>query len=281
MTRPPKHTLTHLGVATLSLVMMSSCSAPPPAGKAGQHLISDITPNRSGQIRQLDFGRSASFATCMPPACLKRTPKTLASEAPTAMAGLRPSDFATSLQTGEVPVAAEVRPRYGPAPLVPTQAASGTTVSRQVTVLFGFDSAALTPTARSRIDQAAGMPGIQRIAIRGRTDDIGRSEVNETLARTRAHAVRDHLRTPHPQLTSAEVTLDAKGGCCFAAPNDTPQGRAQNRRAEVVFERGSRDLCGVPVADPHVAKTHLPTPCLLRPNPPITTQPQIHSRRSS
>ena len=241
MTRPPKHTLTHLGVATLSLVMMSSCSAPPPAGKAGQHLITDITPKRSGQIRQLDFGRSASFTTCVPPACLKLTPKTLASEAPTAMAGLRPSDNAAPLQTGAVPVVAQVHQRSGPAPMVPTQAASGTTVSRQVTVLFGFDSAALTPTARSQIDRAAGMPGIRRIAIRGRTDNIGRSDVNEGIARTRAEAVWNHLRTHHPQLTSTEVTLNAQGGCCFAAPNDTPQGRAQNRRAEVVFERGSRD----------------------------------------
>ena len=122
-----------------------------------------------------------------------------------------------------------------------TQAASDTAITRQLTVLFGFDSAALTPTARSQIDQAAGMPGIQRIAIRGCTDNTGRSEVNEALARTRAQAVWDHMRAHHPQLVSAEVELDAQGGCCFAAPNDTPKGRAQNRRAEVVFERGSRD----------------------------------------
>ena len=125
--------------------------------------------------------------------------------------------------------------------MVTSQAASGTTVARQATVLFGFDSAALTPTARSQIDQAAGIPGIQRIAIRGRTDNTGRSDVNEGIARTRAEAVWNHLRTHHPQLTGAEVTLDAQGGCCFAALNDTLRGRAQNRRVEVVFERGSRD----------------------------------------
>ena len=54
-------------------------------------------------------------------------------------------------------------------------------------------------------------------------------------------AVRDHLRSRHPPLAPA-VTLEAQGACCFAASNETPQGRALNRRVEIVFERDAESL---------------------------------------
>ena len=53
--------------------------------------------------------------------------------------------------------------------------------------------------------------------------------------------MRDHLRVRHPHLSSA-VALDAEGACCFAASNETADGRALNRRVEIVFERDAEDL---------------------------------------
>ena len=107
---------------------------------------------------------------------------------------------------------------------------------------FAFGDASLTAAARAQIDEVAGsLPSASRIAISGRTDSVGSPQSNQTLAVARANAVRDHLRNRHPHLAPA-VTLEAQGACCFAAPNDTPQGRALNRRVEIVFERDSEDL---------------------------------------
>jgi outer membrane protein OmpA-like peptidoglycan-associated protein len=37
------------------------------------------------------------------------------------------------------------------------------------------------------------------------------------------------------------VTLEAQGACCYAASNETPEGRALNRRVEVTFERDAEN----------------------------------------
>jgi outer membrane protein OmpA-like peptidoglycan-associated protein len=109
-------------------------------------------------------------------------------------------------------------------------------------VHFAFGDASLTATARAQIDEVAGsLPSASRIAISGRTDSVGSPQSNQTLAVARANAVRDHLRNRYPHLASA-VTLEARGACCFTASNDTQQGRALNRRVEIVFERDAEDL---------------------------------------
>ena len=43
-------------------------------------------------------------------------------------------------------------------------------------------------------------------------------------------------------LAAAEVKVDGRGICCYAAENDTPEGRARNRRVEIAFERVPTDL---------------------------------------
>ena len=81
------------------------------------------------------------------------------------------------------------------------------------------------------------MPEAQRsptIDIRGRTDELGSTGLNDVLARNRALAVRDYLRALH--LTEATtIRLSAKGACCYVADNDTKEGRAANRRVEIEY----------------------------------------------
>lgn len=104
---------------------------------------------------------------------------------------------------------------------------------------FTLGSANLTSHARRMLRSA--MPQAwqaQRIVIHGRTDDVGSSEINETLAFARALAVRDFLRDEAPDLPGV-IAIDAKGRCCFVASNHTEQGRALNRRVEVVLIHGN------------------------------------------
>ena len=63
---------------------------------------------------------------------------------------------------------------------------------------------------------------------------MGSDEVNQKLALARALAVRNYIRDAVPDLPNV-IVIDAKGRCCFIAPNDSEGGRSKNRRVEVVF----------------------------------------------
>ena len=134
------------------------------------------------------------------------------------------------------------------APLPPAQRTAigpedaGEPLVSEVVVSFPFGSAALTAAARASIDAAASGDGIRRIDIRGRTDNVGPPAANDLLARQRAAAVAQYLRARHPHLAGAEVKVDGRGVCCYATENDTPEGRARNRRVEIAFERVPTDL---------------------------------------
>jgi outer membrane protein OmpA-like peptidoglycan-associated protein len=198
------------------------------------------------QVAQMDFGRSAAYATCQPPACPAVTPKTLASAVPPVAVPPRAIGTTASLDVGEVLVPSDARPAIPSTPAA-AQEVAGTAepASEQVTVRFAFGSAVLSAAARGQIDEAVRGLGatrhVARVAISGRTDNVGPPQVNQALALNRAYAVRDHLRVRHPHL-SAAVALDAEGACCFAASNQTADGRALNRRVEIVFERDAQDL---------------------------------------
>jgi len=94
-------------------------------------------------------------------------------------------------------------------------------------VLSPLAEATLTRSLRYALDA-------NRIVIFGRTDSIGAGGTNQSLALARALSVRDYLRQREPSIP-ADMVLDVKGSCCFIASNDTPQGRRQNRRVEIVF----------------------------------------------
>ena len=238
-----------LSLAALSTAFASSCSSPlrtlSAASPPATYAVPVPAPAPTGRFAQIAFGRHAAFARCTPPACLAVTPKTLAVEVPPTPASSAPVNAVLSLAAGEVIVANGPSPAAAPdvAPnSAPISAPTAALLTRQVIVHFGFGDASLSTTARTLIDQVAGqLPSARRIAISGRTDSVGSQQSNQALAVARANAVRDHLRARYPHLDPA-VTLEAKGACCFTASNETPQGRALNRRVEVVFERDTEDL---------------------------------------
>jgi outer membrane protein OmpA-like peptidoglycan-associated protein len=233
-----------LSVAALSTAFASSCSSPPrttASAQLGAYAVPSTHP--TGRIAQMEFGRRAAFAQCVSPACPAVTPKTLAMEPPAGPATLSSSNPGSSLAAGEVFVTTgSPSSPAAPAARAPISASSPAQSTRQVVVHFGFGDASLATAARAQIDEVAkSLPSASRIAISGRTDSVGSPQNNQALAVARANAVRDHLRTRYPHLAPA-VTLEAQGACCYAAPNDTPQGRALNRRVEIVFERDAEDL---------------------------------------
>lgn len=221
--------LSTLSVITGVSLLVMSCSLPlqrqhEHAAHANQHASLQ-------KITQLDFGRNASFAVCIEPACPSLTRKTLPVKPQAIPQSAAPApgvDTAVTLDPGEVLLAVRHR---SPDPIATPPKNPRT----PVVVYFDSGSAKLSDTARAALDQAAsGTGAVARIAIAGRTDNVGSHSINQALALARARAVRDYLRT-RLSLHRYVFTLDVQGACCFTASNDTPEGRRQNRRVEIVF----------------------------------------------
>ncbi len=103
-------------------------------------------------------------------------------------------------------------------------------------VLFNLNSASLKPNARERLAKVAGIliayPDIH-IEVDGYTDNTGSLDYNQQLSQQRADTVRSYL----VQQGVPSSSVDAKG---FGpndpiASNDSPQGRQQNRRVDLVL----------------------------------------------
>jgi OmpA-OmpF porin, OOP family len=102
-------------------------------------------------------------------------------------------------------------------------------------VNFQFDEAGLTPPALGTLDEVAGRlreHGDVSVLIEGHTDAFGDDEYNMELGRRRAEAVREHLvkRGVRPQ----DVTIVSRGEDQPVASNASEDGRAMNRRTEIV-----------------------------------------------
>jgi outer membrane protein OmpA-like peptidoglycan-associated protein len=256
MTRHPLRLLAVPVLAVTAVGAASSCSTPktgvlPSQPEAAPQPATSARFAAGLSIAQLDHGREARFSTCAPPACPIVTPKTLAVDPPRAAAVELGADsspgpdavIARSLSPGGTLVIA------GPqAPPPPSQRTAirpddaGEPLVSEIVVSFPFGSAMLTGAARAAIDAAAAGDGIRHIDIRGRTDNVGPAAANDLLARQRASAVAQYLRARHPHLAGAEVNVDGRGVCCYATENDTPEGRARNRRVDIAFGRVPSDL---------------------------------------
>ena len=72
-----------------------------------------------------------------------------------------------------------------------------------------------------------------QLSIDGHTDAIGTSEANLDLSRRRAEAVRASLVNQY-RIDSTRLTAQGHGATVPKDTNDTPDGRARNRRVELV-----------------------------------------------
>lgn len=74
----------------------------------------------------------------------------------------------------------------------------------------------------------------QSVTAVGHTDSVGNASANERLSARRAAAVKVYLVSKG--LDASMIRTEGKAAQTPLASNDTPDGRAQNRRTEVEFE---------------------------------------------
>lgn len=113
----------------------------------------------------------------------------------------------------------------------------GTVLTLSGSLLFPSGSSTLTPEAQRRLEeisQALAQDENRNILVQGFTDSTGSEELNLALSQRRAEAVRQFLvsKGVPPERVQAQGFGEAQP----IAPNKSPEGRANNRRVEIVLE---------------------------------------------
>ena len=104
-------------------------------------------------------------------------------------------------------------------------------------ILFQSDSDKMTPAALRELDQVASIlkqfPN-REIRISGHTDSTGSASYNKDLSTRRAKSVGQALQKQH-SVDGRRLSFQGYGETRPVAPNDTPEGRAKNRRVEILI----------------------------------------------
>jgi OOP family OmpA-OmpF porin len=101
---------------------------------------------------------------------------------------------------------------------------------------FRFNSTELEPSSAAILDDVATTLKAHTsatILIEGHTDSIGSPAANTQVSTARAHAAKDYL--VDQGVESDRIEAVGVGAERPVADNDTPEGRAQNRRTELVL----------------------------------------------
>ena len=103
-------------------------------------------------------------------------------------------------------------------------------------VTFSSNASELSDDAKREIDEALAPYLLDNrgvfFEIEGHTDATGPEAYNKALGEQRAAAVRDYLYSQH-QVALSRISVISFGEDQSLADNDTPEGRAQNRRVVI------------------------------------------------
>jgi len=113
--------------------------------------------------------------------------------------------------------------------------ARGVVITISGEVLFATGKYELLPIAQSKLDEVAKAvkdQGYKAIIVEGHTDSRGSAKKNEELSFQRADSVRSYLVSRG--IESSKIKAVGVGSSRPVAPNSTAEGRANNRRVELV-----------------------------------------------
>ncbi len=104
-------------------------------------------------------------------------------------------------------------------------------------VYFDTNKHHINAASSANLDKLVGVLaefGDTNVLVVGHTDSVGADEYNMTLSKKRANAVTNYF-TQNKGLSSGRFTTDWYGESSPVASNDTAEGRAQNRRVNIVI----------------------------------------------
>jgi outer membrane protein OmpA-like peptidoglycan-associated protein len=116
--------------------------------------------------------------------------------------------------------------------------ARGMVITLSGGVLFASAKSDLLPGAQLKLNSVADALTQQdpdsKIVVEGHTDSQGGTSYNQDLSQRRAQSVRDYLVTRG--IAADRVTAAGYGSSRSVADNKSPEGRANNRRVEIVVQ---------------------------------------------
>jgi OOP family OmpA-OmpF porin len=119
----------------------------------------------------------------------------------------------------------------------PAPPPAGTEIAEIKGTHFAFDSARLTSEGEAILDQAVGVmnehPSIN-VSVEGHTDSVGSDQYNLGLGQRRADSVESYLVSRG--ISASRLSTVSHGESKPVASNDTAEGRAENRRVELIVQ---------------------------------------------
>ena len=116
-----------------------------------------------------------------------------------------------------------------------TKSTARGTVTSLSGVLFDTGKSTLKPESKITLAKIAGVMLVfskTTLQVEGYTDNVGTEETNLKLSESRAKAVRDFIESQG--VASSRLSSIGKGPADPVADNATPDGRAKNRRVEII-----------------------------------------------
>ncbi len=118
----------------------------------------------------------------------------------------------------------------------------GVVITLDGSVLFVTGKAELLPIAKQKLDEVAkallDMDDDQLASVEGFTDSRGADDKNMKLSQDRANAVKDYLVSQG--VKPEKLRAVGRGESSPVASNDTAEGRANNRRVEIVIQSSAQ-----------------------------------------
>lgn len=111
----------------------------------------------------------------------------------------------------------------------------GVVITLSGSVLFATGKYTLLPIAKDRLNEVAKAvkdQGYKKIIVEGHTDSRGSASANQDLSLKRAQEVRSHLISQG--IDANKISAVGRGEDVPIASNETAEGRANNRRVELV-----------------------------------------------
>ncbi|MSQ67703.1 MAG: OmpA family protein [Gammaproteobacteria bacterium] len=147
--------------------------------------------------------------------------------------------FCHERETPPAPAPAPAPPKAPPPPPPPPpppEPEIGTKIMSLEGTNFAFNSAALTDAGKVRLDDAARLlieHGALVVEVAGHTDSVGSLAYNQKLSERRAKSVAVYLESKGVDPAHLAPVV-GYGKTKPVATNDTAEGRAQNRRVELI-----------------------------------------------
>jgi outer membrane protein OmpA-like peptidoglycan-associated protein len=118
------------------------------------------------------------------------------------------------------------------------QEARGMVITLSGSVLFTSAKSDLSPGAQLKLNDVANAltkeDPVSKMVVEGHTDSQGSASSNQDLSQRRAQAVRDYLVTRG--IASDRISAQGFGSTRSVADNNSTEGRANNRRVEIVVQ---------------------------------------------